>query len=248
MGDNRGKMKVIRAEIKKATHNPRFYGGILISWALAGLVVAQAWRDPLSFYLGKITLSLSLLYPMALFGPVGGIWGGTENIAEERMEGTLSTALLRPLSRWEWYWGKVGFSLFYNLLMVFTPLLGMALLDKIMWGGGVSLRLLGGGAMVVLYISSFSALSYLFSSLFYRPWGGPLWALGVGAFSWIVERLGGGESIQLYLLTHHFSSFNAFFLPQIDWWGVATSLLVLGSYTGGAFFLGALIFARQEER
>ena len=124
-------MKAIKAEIKKAIHNPRFYGGILISWALAGLVVAQAWRDPLSFYLGKITLSFSLLYPLALFGPVGGIWGGTENIAEERMEGTLSTTLLRPLSRWEWYWGKAGFTLFYNLLLVFTPLLGMALLEKL---------------------------------------------------------------------------------------------------------------------
>ena len=241
-------MKAIKAEIKKAIHNPRFYGGILISWALAGLVVAQAWRAPLSFYLGKITLSLSLLYPMALFGPVGGIWGGTENIAEERMEGTLSTSLLRPLSRWEWYWGKAGFTLFYNLLLVFTPLLGMALLEKFMWGGGFSFRLLGGGVMVALYISSFSALSYLFSSLFYRPWGGPLLALGIGAFSWIVERLGGGENVQIYLITHHLSSFNIFFLPRIDWHQALSSFLILGSYTGGGLLIGALIFMRQEEK
>jgi len=241
-------MKVARAEIKKALHSPRFYGGILISWALAGLVVAQVWRDPLSFYLRKITLPFSLLYPLALFGPVGGIWGGTENIAEERMEGTLSTALLRPLSRWEWYWGKVEFTLFYNLLMVFTPLLGMALLEKIMWGGGFSFRLLGGGLVVTLYISSFSALSYLFSSLFYRPWGGPLLSLGVGAFSYIIEHLGEGERIQIYLLAHHLSSFNVFFLPQIDWHQAFISFLVLGSYTGGGFLLGALIFLKQEEK
>ena len=77
-------MKVVRAEIKKATHSPRFYGGILVSWVLASMVVAQAWHNPLSFYLERVTLPFSLLYPLALFGPVGGIWGGTENIAEER--------------------------------------------------------------------------------------------------------------------------------------------------------------------
>ncbi len=241
-------MKVVRAEIKKATHSPRFYGGILVSWVLASMVVAQTWHNPLSFYLERVTLPFSLLYPLALFGPVGGIWGGTENIAEERREGTLSTALLHPLSRWEWYWGKVGFTLFYNLLLVFTPLLGMVFLEKIMWGGELSLRLLGGGMMVALYISSFSALSYLFSSLFYRSWEGPLLALGVGAFSWIGERLGKGENIQVYLLTHHLSSFHAFFLPQIDWHQVLSSFLVLGSYTGGALLLGALIFIRQEEK
>lgn len=241
-------VKVTKAEIKKATRNPRFYGGILIAWALAGVVVAQAWHNPLSFYLERVTLPFSLLYPLALFGPIGGIWGGTENIAEERREGTLSTALLRPLSRWEWYWGKVGFTLFYNLLMVFTPLLGMALLEKIMWGGGLSFRLLGGGLMVTLYISSFSALSYFFSSLFYHSWGGPLLALGVGAFSYIVEHLEIAENIHGYLLTHYLSSFHIFFLPQIDWHQALVSFLVLGSYTGGALLLGAFIFLREEER
>jgi len=153
-------MKAIKAEIKKAIHNPRFYGGILISWALAGLVVAQAWRDPLSFYLGKITLPF-LFYILWHFLVRWGESGEEQKILPKREWKDSINYSSPPLSRWEWYWGKAGFTLFYNLLLVFTPLLGMALLEKIMWGGGFSFRLLGGGVMVALYISSFSALSYL---------------------------------------------------------------------------------------
>ena len=235
-------MKAIKAEIKKAIPNPRFYGGILISWALAGLVVAQAWRDPLSFYLGKITLSFSLLYPLALFGPVGGIWGGTENIAEERMEGTLSTTLLRPLSRWEWYWGKAGFTLFYNLLWVFTPLLGMALLEKLC--GEVSFRLLGGGVMVALYIGSFCfILSFLFS--FLSSLGRT--SSGSGNRSFFLDSRAPGRRRKCPDLSYHPSPFffQHLFLTRIDWH--QRSALLIGGYTGGGL-LRALIFMRQEEK
>jgi hypothetical protein len=73
------------------------------------------------------------------FWPVGGIWGGTENIAEERERNFIHCSFTSSLSLGV-VLGKVGFYLFYNLLMVFTPLLGMILLEKIMWGGGLSSR------------------------------------------------------------------------------------------------------------
>jgi len=269
-------MNTLMLELKKVGANFRTYFGIAILWGLGVLIGINVWYNPSLVPLRQFGFQLSglyvpglTLYPLAVVGPVVTVLIAGESIAGERIKGTLRMVLAKPVTREQFYLGKVYLILVYAFFIVFSTLLVTAVLGLMLFGGGdvilpnelsnfgdgffsvpaweAAWRLVLCGIAVSLYILAFASVALFFSSFLNHSLASPVFTLVMTTAFTVLENLEFFSPLAPYLITHHFLYWQNFMVQQIDWSGFSSSLGVVMLYIAGGFFGGGVFFHFRDE-
>ncbi len=269
-------MNTLILELKKVRANFRTYFGIIILWGLGVLIGINVWYNPslvplrqFGFHLSGLYVPGLTLYPLAVVGPVVTVLIAGESIAGERIRGTLRMVLSKPVTRQQFYMGKVYLIIVYSFFIVFSTLLVTAVLGLILFGGGEVIlpnelsnfsegffnvpaeealwRLASSGIAVSLYVLAFASVALFFSSFLNHSLASPVFTLVMTTAFTVLENLEFFRPFAPYLITHHFLYWQNFMVHEIDWLGFFSSLGVVMVYIAGGIIGGGLIFRYRDE-
>lgn len=267
---NPGTLTIYRWELRKLRAQKRTYLGLGAAAAVPIIFVVALMiqgDSPNEVAFGKYVHDTGLAIPLVLL-LFGAVWMfplitalvAGDIIATEDRNQTLKTILTRSVERQQVFFGKVLATFTYAIAAIFLTgvvALGAGILasgfNSIISLSGTRVSAMEGLGLVwaslgiyLIPILTVACIGLLFSAVFRNSAAA---IVGTLMFSLLIQLIGilpGLESLQPYLLSTQYNSWQGFLRSPVDWDPIIRAVWVCAIYAVPALIAAGLIFLRRD--